>query len=65
MEQFTQRVFQLPSKEFFPKHFHILTELRHLLVPGLLQDKAQRMTSRVVDLLPKVMPAGTVSSAPL
>jgi hypothetical protein len=28
VQQFTERVFGLPSKEFFPKHFEILTELR-------------------------------------
>jgi hypothetical protein len=28
VEQFTQRVFGLPSKDFFPKHFQILQDLR-------------------------------------
>lgn len=32
VEQFTQRVFGLPSKEFFPKHSQVLRDLRHLLV---------------------------------
>lgn len=35
MEQFTQRVFGLPSRDFFPKHFQILQDLRqaHSLMP--------------------------------
>ncbi|GAX85351.1 hypothetical protein CEUSTIGMA_g12768.t1 [Chlamydomonas eustigma] len=46
VEQFTQRVFGLPSKEFFPKHAHILRDLRHLLVPSELLGHAMKLTSK-------------------
>jgi hypothetical protein len=36
VEQFTMRVFGLPSTEFFPKHKECLQHLRHLLAPGCL-----------------------------
>ncbi len=43
MEQFTQRVFGLPSKEFFPRHSDVLVALRHLLVPAVLKQHAAQL----------------------
>ncbi|GLC34215.1 hypothetical protein PLESTB_001610000 [Pleodorina starrii] len=52
VEQFTQRVFGLTSKIFFPLHFKMLTELRHLLVPGALAEQMQSLGTRALQLLP-------------
>eukprot|EP00198_Chlamydomonas_reinhardtii_P014318 XP_001703655.1 predicted protein [Chlamydomonas reinhardtii] len=41
VEQFTQRVFGLTSRLFFPLHFKMLTELRHLLVPASIAAHMQ------------------------
>ncbi|KAK9812805.1 hypothetical protein WJX72_004122 [[Myrmecia] bisecta] len=40
VELFTQRVFGLPSAQFFPQHYAILTSLRELLVPSELAHHA-------------------------
>ena len=58
MEQFTQRVFGLPSKEFFPKHSEILSSMRHLLVPGELQAHAVKLAAAVKERLPALLPHG-------
>ncbi|KXZ53780.1 hypothetical protein GPECTOR_6g698 [Gonium pectorale] len=52
VEQFTQRVFGLTSRLFFPLHFKMLTELRHLLVPSALSAHMQLLGTRALQLLP-------------
>ncbi|KAG2423055.1 hypothetical protein HXX76_015571 [Chlamydomonas incerta] len=52
VEQFTQRVFGLTSRLFFPLHFKMLTELRHLLVPASISQHMQALGSRALALLP-------------
>ena len=47
VEQFTQRVFGLPSREFFPKHSAVLRDLRHLLVPAELGGHAAGLAEKV------------------
>jgi hypothetical protein len=37
VEQFTQRIYGLPSSEFFSRHEDLLASLRGLLVPAQLQ----------------------------
>lgn len=59
MEQFTQRVFGLPSKQFFPKHSQILQDMRHLLVPGMLGSHAEKLATKVQQHLPLVLPVGS------
>lgn len=51
VEQFTQRVFGLPSKEFFPKHSAVLRDLRHLLVPAELGSHAAKLAEKVLMFL--------------
>lgn len=69
VQQFTSRVFGLPSKEFFPKHSNILKDLRHLLVPSELLAHSLKLSSRVERLLPAAFPpsaspeAGTLPQA--
>ena len=41
--QFTQRVFMLPSEQFFPKHTLMLSTLRKALVPAELAQHMQRL----------------------
>lgn len=41
VERFTQRVFGLPSKDFFPQHMAMLDALRGLLTPVHLQRLAK------------------------
>lgn len=38
VEQFTQRIYGLPSKDFFAHHEGLLATLRQLLVPAQLQE---------------------------
>jgi hypothetical protein len=38
VEQFTQRIYGLPSSEFFSRHEDLLATLRGLLVPAQLQE---------------------------
>uniref|UniRef100_A0A7S0VC43 Cytochrome P450 n=1 Tax=Polytomella parva TaxID=51329 RepID=A0A7S0VC43_9CHLO len=45
VEQFTQRVFGLPSQTFFPVHSAVLSALRNLLVPGKLADISEKVAS--------------------
>ncbi|GIL85106.1 hypothetical protein Vretifemale_13735 [Volvox reticuliferus] len=52
VEQFTQRVFGLTSRLFFPLHSKMLTELRHLLVPGALAERMETLGTRALQLLP-------------
>ncbi|KAG2434321.1 hypothetical protein HYH02_012343 [Chlamydomonas schloesseri] len=52
VEQFTQRVFGLTSRLFFPLHFKMLTELRHLLVPASIAEHMQGLGERALALLP-------------
>ncbi|GLI64265.1 hypothetical protein VaNZ11_007480 [Volvox africanus] len=52
VEQFTQRVFGLTSRLFFPLHSKMLMELRHLLVPGALAERMQSLGMRAMQLLP-------------
>ncbi len=40
---FTQRVFMLPSEQFFPKHTLMLSTLRKALVPAELAQHMQRL----------------------
>ena len=40
---FTQRVFMLPSEQFFPKHTLMLSTLRKALVPAELAQHVQRL----------------------
>ncbi len=56
IEQFTQRVFGLPSKQFFPKHSFILQSLRHLLVPGELHVHAENLSERALFILERAFP---------
>ena len=56
VQQFTQRVFGLPSREFFPKHSNILRDLRHLLVPAELQAHSLQLSKNVERLLPAAFP---------
>ncbi len=57
MEQFTQRVFGLPSREFFPRHADVLVALRHLLVPAALREHAAQLAALADDQLAR-WPAG-------
>ncbi|KAJ9528576.1 hypothetical protein QJQ45_020446 [Haematococcus lacustris] len=54
VEQFTQRVFGLPSKEFFPRHSQLLTDLREQLpqtaLTGPLQVELYGAVRRLVFL---------------
>lgn len=43
MEQFTQRIYGLPSKDFFAQHEALLATLRQLLVPAQLQDMGRQL----------------------
>ena len=43
VEHFTQRVFQLPSSQFFPQHHHLLTSLRSILTPDQLHHHAHTL----------------------
>ncbi|EFJ41941.1 hypothetical protein VOLCADRAFT_119569 [Volvox carteri f. nagariensis] len=52
IEQFTQRVFGLTSRVFFPLHSKMLKELRELLVPAMLTDHMQSLGTRALQLLP-------------
>lgn len=60
VEQFTQRVFGLPSAEFFPKHFAILTALRHALVPAALEAHGSALAEHVAKQLAAAPPAGNI-----
>ena len=51
VEQFTARVFGLPSREFFPKHANVLRDLRHLLVPAELHVHATELAGKVAALM--------------
>eukprot|EP01023_Acetabularia_acetabulum_P006334 TRINITY_DN12647_c0_g1_i1.p1 TRINITY_DN12647_c0_g1~~TRINITY_DN12647_c0_g1_i1.p1 ORF type:complete len:506 (+),score=46.06 TRINITY_DN12647_c0_g1_i1:52-1569(+) len=42
VEHFTQRIFGLPSGQFFKQHERLLLNLRHLLVPNNLQDLGRK-----------------------
>jgi hypothetical protein len=43
VEQFTQRIYGLPSKDFFAHHEGLLATLRQLLVPAQLQDMGRAL----------------------
>ncbi|KAG1666305.1 hypothetical protein FOA52_004786 [Chlamydomonas sp. UWO 241] len=58
VEQFTARVFGLPSSEFFPKHAQLLKDLRHLLVPAELEAHVQSLSSKVHALSSGALPEG-------
>ncbi len=51
VEQFTQRVFGLPSKHFFPQHETMLRTLRSLLGPDDLPDLARSLLDHMGPLL--------------
>jgi len=55
VEQFTQRVFGLPSTEFFPQHSKMLMNLRHLLVPGRLKDHADQLIVKFHEHAPALL----------
>lgn len=58
VEQFTQRVFGLPSRTFFPAHAKLLGDLRHLLVPAELARHADVLAGNMQQLLPRCLPDG-------
>lgn len=58
VEQFTQRAFGMPSKEFFPKHSNILKDMRHMLVPAELGAHAAKLSQAAVPLISKLFPDG-------
>lgn len=65
IEHFTQRVFMLPSQQFFPKHALMLSTLRKALVPAELAQHMQRLAILMFQRLKgktgntgKVMPFG-------
>ena len=57
VERFTQRVFKLPSKDFFPQHMALLDALRSLLHPGHLQELADIQLAAMRHEADAVLPA--------
>ena len=51
VEHFTQRVFGMPSAEFFPSHQLMLSTLRKALVPAELARHLQRLAALVLQRL--------------
>lgn len=51
IEHFTQRVFKLPSGQFFPKHTLMLSTLRKALVPAELAQHMQRLAALMLQRL--------------
>lgn len=65
IEQFTQRVFCLPSKLFFSRHTKMLAALRHLLSPSTLQQHMQALEASMRAQLEHSWPdGGRVRSGP-
>ena len=51
VEHFTQRVFGMPSAEFFPSHQLMLSTLRKALVPAELAQHLQRLAALMLQRL--------------
>ena len=56
VERFTQRVFGLPSEDFFPQHMAMLDAVRGLLTPTHLQHLARAQLSAMEEAAELVLP---------
>lgn len=62
VEQFTERVYGLPSAEFFALHEPLLATLRQLLVPDKLEVLAQQLMQYAQPELDRWKQQGRVSA---
>lgn len=63
VEQFTDRVYGIPSAEFFPVHEQLLATLRDLLSPDKLEVMAQQLLQYAEEHLQDWRQQGRVSTA--
>jgi hypothetical protein len=62
VKQFTQRVYGLPSSEFFGIHEQLLHKLRSLLVPDQIQQHAYKLVELALPHILQWQQQGEVSS---